>query len=207
MNTPDGSGPRWPLRTIGLVLLQLAAVALVIGVVAVVTSAGTGSPGGRGSTPDGGSAGQGAVDTAQPTTSASPPPLVIPTAAASRPPAAPPPATAAPAPAAPAPGAGQANGQRDVRVLNNSKIHGLATRAASDLSAAGWHVVEIGNYASGIIPTTTVYYQDGAQRAGAEAIASEFGMQVQPRFAGLANGAPGLVVIVTNDYRAGEQGK
>jgi hypothetical protein len=98
-----------------------------------------------------------------------------------------------------------------VRVYNNSKIHGLAVRAASDLSAAGWRVVEVGNYAAGTIPTTTVYYQDSAgNRAGAEAIAGEFGMQVQPRFAGLAHGAPGLVVIVTNDYHsatAGEQVK
>jgi len=88
-----------------------------------------------------------------------------------------------------------------VRVYNNSTIRGLAARVADDLSAAGWMVVEVGNYARGTIPTTTVYYQEGTdQRADAEAIAAEFGMRVQPRFPGISNAGPGIVVIVTNDY-------
>lgn len=88
-----------------------------------------------------------------------------------------------------------------VRVYNNSTIRGLAARVADDLSAAGWLVIEVGNYARGTIPTTTVYYQDsGDQRADAEAIAAEFGMRVEPRFPGISSADPGIVVIVTNDY-------
>jgi hypothetical protein len=86
-------------------------------------------------------------------------------------------------------------------VYNNSTIRGLAARTARDLSAAGWTVVEVGNYARGTIPTTTAYYQEGTdQRADAEALGAQFGMRVEPRFPGIANASPGLVVIVTNDY-------
>ena len=95
----------------------------------------------------------------------------------------------------------QSHGRGEVRVYNNSTIRGLAARAAEDLTAAGWRVVEVGNYAQDTIPTTTVYYQeDTDQRDDAEALGAEFGMRVQPRFAGLANADPGLIVIVTNDY-------
>jgi hypothetical protein len=118
----------------------------------------------------------------------------------------------APAVPAPAPGGegaptggegssdkGASRGQ--VRVYNNSTIHGLAARVARDLSAAGWTVVEVGNYARGTIPTTTVYYQEGTeQRAEAEAMAAQFGMRVEPRFPSIANTPSGLIVIVTNDY-------
>jgi hypothetical protein len=88
-----------------------------------------------------------------------------------------------------------------VRIYNNSTIRGLAARAARDLSAAGWTVAEVGNYARGTIPTTTVYYQEGTeQRSAAETLADQFKMRVQPRFPGIANEGPGLIVIVTNDY-------
>jgi hypothetical protein len=63
-------------------------------------------------------------------------------------------------------------------------------------------VVEVGNYPWGIIPTTTVYYEEGTgERADAEAIASQFGMRVEPRFPGIAHASPGIIVIVTKDYR------
>jgi hypothetical protein len=112
----------------------------------------------------------------------------------------------APAEAAPleqaAPAGGKGASRGEVRVYNNSMIHGLAARAADDLRAAGWAVVEVGNYPWGIIPTTTVYYEEGTdQRAAAEAIASEFGMRVEPRFPGIAHSSPGIIVIVTKDYR------
>jgi hypothetical protein len=95
----------------------------------------------------------------------------------------------------------QSHSRGEVRVYNNSTIRGLAAQAAEDLTAAGWTVVEVGNYAQGTIPTTTVYYQEGTdQRDDAEALGAEFGMRVQPRFPGLANADPGLIVIVTNDY-------
>jgi hypothetical protein len=88
-----------------------------------------------------------------------------------------------------------------VRVYNNSTIRGLAARAAHDLTAAGWTVVEVGNYARGVIPTTTVYYQEGTdQRADAQALGAQFRMRVELRFPGIENAGSGLVVIVTNDY-------
>ncbi|MBV9141748.1 MAG: LytR C-terminal domain-containing protein [Pseudonocardiales bacterium] len=89
----------------------------------------------------------------------------------------------------------------EVRVYNNGTVRGLAGRAARDLTAAGWTVVEIGNYARGRIPTTTAYYQEGTdQLAAAQALGAQFGMRVEPRFPGIAGVGPGLVVIITNDY-------
>jgi len=115
-------------------------------------------------------------------------------------PAAPP--SAAEAPPAGDNGASAVGASRgEVRVYNNSTIRGLAARAARDLSAAGWTVVEVGNYARGTIPTTTVYYQEGTdQRAAAEALADQFKVRVEARFPGIESAAPGLIMIVTNDY-------
>ena len=54
----------------------------------------------------------------------------------------------------------------------------------------------------GIIPTSTVYYRPGTGEQGsAERIGSEFGLRAAPRFAGLTDASPGLIVIVTNDYQ------
>ena len=93
------------------------------------------------------------------------------------------------------------HGRGELRVYNNSTIHGLAARAARDFTAAGWTVVEVGNYAGGVIPTATVYYQpDTDQRAVAEAVGAEFHLRVEPRFPGIANAKPGVIAIITNDY-------
>jgi LytR cell envelope-related transcriptional attenuator len=100
-----------------------------------------------------------------------------------------------------APASDTSSRRGEVRVYNNSTIRGLAARAAADLAAAGWTVVEVGNYARGTIPTTTAYYQqDTDQRAAAEALGDQFEMRVEPRFPGIAGAGPGLIVIVTNDY-------
>lgn len=88
-----------------------------------------------------------------------------------------------------------------LRVYNNSNIEGLAARAAADFRAAGWTVVAVGNYSGGIIPTSTVYYQPGrGQRPAAEALGEEFGLRVLPRFPGIRDATPGLIVIVTKSY-------
>jgi hypothetical protein len=88
-----------------------------------------------------------------------------------------------------------------VRVYNNSTISGLAARVAGQLRAAGWTVIEVGNYARSTIPTTTAYYRDGTgERASAEALRAEFGAQVEPRIAEIAGDGPGVILIVTNDY-------
>jgi hypothetical protein len=105
-----------------------------------------------------------------------------------------PPTTTAPVPPAPPPPTAP------VRVYNNSTITGLAARAASDLSNAGWPVEEVANY-RGRIPTSTVYYQPGTgQEAAAQRLANQFELRVEPRFSGIEGASPGLIVIVTNDY-------
>lgn len=89
-----------------------------------------------------------------------------------------------------------------VRVYNNSTIGGLAARAAEDFRTAGWPVEEVGNYPSGIIPTSTVYYRPGTnEKRSAETLGSEFSLRVEPRFEGLTDASPGVIVIVTNDYQ------
>jgi len=201
MSTPDATGSGRPLRTAGLVLLGVAAVALLLGIFGVATGddpdeiATEGRPPAT-STPSGGSP-------SSPTGPASPTGTVGPSPA--------PPSTAVPpsttAPGAPPPitmpdtGAGTGDATRGaVRIYNNSKIRGLAARAAEDMQAAGWSVGEVGNYSAGTIPTTTVYYDDEGQRSAADALGESFGMRVEPRFDGIRDAAPGLIVIVTNDY-------
>jgi hypothetical protein len=192
MGTPNGTGASRRLRTAGLVLLFLAVVAVVIGLAVAVTrdeqTAATGAP-------------SVAPTHARPSASAIPSVVPYP----------PPPDAAEGAPAGhkdPSDKGSSDKGSSDrapsrseVRVYNNSTIRGLAARAAHDLTAAGWTVVEVGNYARGAIPTTTVYYQEGTdQRADAQALGAQFRMRVELRFPGIENAGSGLVVIVTNDY-------
>jgi LytR cell envelope-related transcriptional attenuator len=190
MGTPNGTGASRRLRTAGLALLLLAALALLIGLV-VVLSRGERStaPGEPPTTPP----------HAPATASASPSAIPYPPPVPSRPVVPPPAAGGAPASDKGPSDKGLSHGE--VRVYNNSTIRGLAARAARDLTAAGWTVVEVGNYARGTIPTTTAYYQEGTdQRADAEALGAQFRMRVEPRFPGIMNASPGLIVIVTNDY-------
>ncbi|MGH3840205.1 MAG: LytR C-terminal domain-containing protein [Pseudonocardiaceae bacterium] len=199
MSTPNGTGSSGRRRTAGLSLVGLAVVAVLIGVVAVTCrqqSVQSGPPLVAPSrAPGSGSATPSVITYPPPVTSA---PAAAPEVTA--------PGLPEPTPGAPASGQGQAQGEKgdnrtDVRVYNNSTIRSLAARAAGDLTAQGWTVVDVGNYPWGTIPTTTVYYQEGTgQRADAESIGANFGMRVLPRFPGIANASPGLVVIVTNDY-------
>jgi cytoskeletal protein RodZ len=115
-------------------------------------------------------------------------------------------APAAAAPAAGGAGAGSGSGsgaeRAPVRVYNNSTISGLAARAADDFRTAGWPVEDVANYPSGIIPTSTVYYRAGtSEQASAQMIGTEFGLRSEPRFDGLSEASPGLIVIVTDDYQ------
>lgn len=87
-----------------------------------------------------------------------------------------------------------------VRVLNNSTISGLASRTGSQLTSAGFDVAETGNYPGGVIAKTTVYYGDSPnERETAEAVASELGVSAEPRFPGIADSPPGVIVIVTGN--------
>jgi hypothetical protein len=116
-------------------------------------------------------------------------------------PAAPPPAVAAPAPAPDAGGSGAA--REPLRIYNNSKIQGLAARAAGDFREAGWTVAEIGGYPGAVIPTSTVYYRPGTgEQAAAQEIGRAFGLRVEPRFSGIQSATPGVIVIVTKEYQS-----
>lgn len=203
MGTPNGIGAGRRLRLAGLALLGLAVVAALIGLV-VAANRGEQTPAAAPpavtSTPDSKPAIPSTIPYPPTSSSAAVPQIPGGAAADPGPPAADA-GTGAGAGAGADELASDSSGSRgEVRVYNNSTIRGLAARAADDLTAAGWTVVEVGNYAQGTIPTTTAYYRDGTDRDAAEAIGAEFGMRVESRFPGIANAAPGLIVIVTNDY-------
>ncbi|RCW43560.1 LytR cell envelope-related transcriptional attenuator [Halopolyspora algeriensis] len=113
------------------------------------------------------------------------------------------PGQVAPAPEVPGHG-GSGKGsvsKATVRIYNNSMIRGLAHRAAEDFRQAGYTVDEVGNYSGGRIPTTTIYYRPGtAEQQQAEAIGARFDARTEPRFDGIADADPGIIVIVTKDY-------
>ncbi len=230
MSTPDASGSGRPLRTAGLALLAVAGISLLIAFVTWLDSGGDGDgrPAAGGSptqppasVPASPSPAPTATDTTEPS-----PGIVTPTTPGDeRQPAAPgrpdssaapgttqPPANgeARPAPtpsrdtgAAKAAAGGKGGAERaELRVYNNSTIKGLAARAADDFRSGGWPVVEVGNYSGGRIWTSTVYYQPGTgQQGAAGALGEEFDLRVEPRFVGIRDAAPGVIVIVTNDYR------
>ena len=113
------------------------------------------------------------------------PPLTTPAPASLA--ASPPPAPAVVAPVLP------------VTVLNNSRVAGLADRAAARLRAGGWPTPVVGNF-RGRVAQTTVYWASG-QQASAVRLARQFGVgRVAPRFAGLPG--RGLTLVVTRDYLA-----
>lgn len=198
MSSPEPGGRPRPLRLAGLALVAVALVAAAAGLITVIIDGdddGTAAPppstsatstGQPESPPSATPTGPSAASSA-PTSSATPPAASPSTSAASPappPPPAPPPATALP-----------------VRVYNNSTITGLAARAASDFRGAGWRVEEVGNYPGGIIPTSTVYFRPGTdEEAAARTLGNRFDLRIEPRFPGIDQASPGLIVIVTNDY-------
>jgi len=140
-----------------------------------------------------GATGDGTAVGAAPPASAVPAPAPAPAEPA-------PPAVAAPAPA---PGGSSSVPHGSLRVYNNSLIQGLAARAAADFRSAGWTVAEIGGYPGATIPTSTVYYRPGTEeQTAAQEIGRAFGLRVEPRFAGIQSASPGVIVIVTREYRS-----
>src|SRR5699024_3369741 len=102
------------------------------------------------------------------------------------------------------------NGRADheqvpVRVYNNRLVEELASQGAEDLRDQGWDVAKVSNYPGGVIPSTTAYYRKGTpEKAAALSVASTFGIRAKPRFDGIDDAAPGLIVIVTKDYESPE---
>lgn len=198
--------PMRPARIAGLALLGVAAVATVLGVVTLL--------GGDGDS----EAGQTPPPPAT-TTTAVPPGSTTPTSGAPAPTttsATPPTTTTTTAPGTTSeptaqptrPGGPQSSQDQPVRVYNNSTIKGLADKAGADIEAAGWDVVEIGNH-QGRVYETTVYFRPGtAEEATAKSLGEEFGLRVEPRFDGIAEASPGVIVIVTKDWaaRPGDKG-
>ena len=109
-----------------------------------------------------------------------------------------PPATTAPATPSPPPSPTVA-AKPAVTVLNNSRITGLAKKAAGDFAAGGWPIAGTGNL-SGRLARTTVYYAPG-HRPAAEALRRQFPAitDMAPRYQGLPGSSP-LTVVVTRDY-------
>ncbi|MBA3907870.1 MAG: LytR C-terminal domain-containing protein [Pseudonocardiales bacterium] len=216
MTEPAQSGGPSPLRVGGLALVGAGAVAALIGLATLLPGGGGGS-----TTPTSTPA---VAESATPAPTAAPTSVVAaPNGTVPVPSFAPTPtnAVAAPNGTAPAPagtgGSAQAGGSGigsgagaagsvavhdPVRVYNNSTITGLAAHAANDFRADGWQVEKVSNYPSGIIATSTVYYRPGtSEQSAASSLGGQFGLRVEPRFSGIDDATPGLIVIVTNDYQ------
>ncbi len=109
--------------------------------------------------------------------------------------------------AAPTSGSDAAGGASDaqakqmpVRVYNNSTVEGLAGNTASTLETDGWSIDHVGNYNEGEVPHSAVYYGDArGEKAAAQKVASELGLPAEPRFAGISDASPGVIVILTAD--------
>lgn len=193
------TGPVRPARLAGFILLGVAVVAVGLGIFALADSAAgqtTSSPPTTGVTapetiPHTTTQPTTTTTTAPPTTTTTAPTTSFPSGQTTTVVPAPPVTTGPPASA-----------QVQVRVYNNSKIQGLAARAAADLTADGFDVVAVSGYSQGIIPTSTVYYTSApGEQDTAQQIGNKFGMRVEPRFPGIADASPGVIVIVTKDFK------
>ena len=85
-----------------------------------------------------------------------------------------------------------------VTVLNGTRTSGLATRAAQQLTDAGWQVAGAANYREGDAPPTTVFYADESAAATAAAVAAELGTTATALDPDRADG--GLTVVLGEDY-------
>ncbi len=205
MTSPD-SGSTRPLRVAGIALLGVAAVALVIGLITMFGGNGDGRADGNGEDrpPEPTATSLPGNPPSSRTTSKSVPPTTTTTTTTTSRPGAPTTTTTAVPP-------GDGNGEPEktvpVRVLNNSKITGLAATAGDELKADGWRVVGVGNYSASNLPETTVFFRPGtSEEAAARALAAAFGLAVQPRIHTLAGEPAGVIVVVTNDWANADGG-
>ncbi|MDQ1532105.1 MAG: hypothetical protein QOE37_2230, partial [Microbacteriaceae bacterium] len=94
-----------------------------------------------------------------------------------------------------------------ITVLNSTTVNGLAGKAAKAFIAKGWQAPSVGAYKGGDIASSTVYFAQGdeKQRQAAVQLADMFPKLTgpAPRFFQLPAGvtAPGLVVVLTGDWR------
>jgi hypothetical protein len=220
MTSPESSSHSRPAKAAGLALLGVAGAALTIGVVSLF-GGGYSSPNAGGTTtPQPTSAAPGASSTDSASSTATSGTALSSTAAGSATSgsattapghpgsaAASAPATNVPAASTP-PVAANAEvpaSRPPVRVYNNSTITGLAGRASDDVRRYGWEVAETGNYSQGQIPTTTVYFRPGTdEEQSAKTLGALLQARVEPRFDGIQGAHPGVILIVTNDYKSSQ---
>lgn len=179
----DPTEPISPMRALAGAAVAVAGVLLGLGALLWATEAPGGSPTVT--------AGQNQTLPVQP--SATLPPTPAETSTPAPTPQATPPVVQA------SPSAPEAAPKLAVTVLNNSRITGLADRAARRFRAGGWPIRETGNF-TGKVTATTVYYAPG-QLASAQRLQQSFSglVRVRPRFATLPG--TGLTVVLTRDYR------
>lgn len=205
MTSPESASPSRPAKAAGFALLGVAAVALVIGVVSLFSGGGSDTPpAAEGSS----TAPPVATTTAaeQSSASASPPSSSAAPGTTTGSPTVPsaPVTSVVPPPPVTQPGVAKT----PVRVYNNSTISGLASKASDEVRANGWSVEGTGNYSAGTIPTTTVYFRPGTdEEASAKELAAVLRARVEPRFDGIQSSAPGIILIVTNDYQGPSKSK
>lgn len=85
-----------------------------------------------------------------------------------------------------------------VRVYNNSTVDGLAHQTAEQLKADGFTVGKIANYDGGKVPHSAVYYgQSPGEKDAAEEVGAQLGIPAEPRFDGIDDASPGVIVILT----------
>ncbi|MEU7789631.1 LytR C-terminal domain-containing protein [Amycolatopsis sp. NPDC049159] len=207
------SGMSRPMKAAGVALIGVAIVAAVVGGISALSGDGSNEAGPSGTSsanPPGTSGGTSAPPA---TSSTATPPSTSANPTSPAPPTTPPggqPTQGQPGQGQPGqPGGDQqaSNKWVTVRVFNNSTIKGLAARAKDDFAGAGWNVTEVSNYSQGVIPATTAYFRPGTdEEAAAKQLAQEFGFKAEPRFAGIQDATPGVIVIVTNNYESGHKG-
>ncbi|MER5671493.1 LytR C-terminal domain-containing protein [Pseudonocardia alni] len=228
--TAPASGGQSPLKIAGIALIGVGVVAAVVGLIGLTgggedggnqaaapppSSSAEPAPGGDGATPapgdgttPGASGTPGTPGETSPFTPGAPGTPGSPGYDGAGPAVAAPPAagsgSAGQGGSGSAAGEGSAVAARPVvRIYNNSTIRGLAEKAAGEFRTNGWTVSQVQNYSQGVIPTTTVYYRQGtSEKAAAEEIAKKFGIRSEPRFDGIQDATPGVIVIVTRDFSA-----
>lgn len=192
------------LRTAGFALLGVAVVTVGLGVFALTSN---GTPQGQGRPPVIGSSSATPSPTTtrpRPTATTRPAPTTTrPAPTTTTRPTAPTTTVAPPPPRTT--GTPSPKQRVPIRVYNNGTIKNLAARAAAEFRAAGFNVVQVGNYSQGVIPTSTVYFTSApGEKQVATELGHDFGLRVLPRFPGIAFASPGVIVIVTNDFQAGK---
>ncbi|EFC82412.1 LytR C-terminal domain-containing protein [Parafrankia sp. EUN1f] len=118
-------------------------------------------------------------------------------------------ATPTTAPATPKPGSDPAAPHvfAPVVVLNNSRIKGLADRAADKVEAAGFKVERVNNYVGQYnVPVTTVFYDPEDAEAARTLLETVPGVdRMVPRAETRIIETDTLILVITRDFPAGDQ--